>query len=1197
MVKIVKSSLSWISRRVAAAAIVIFVTGVGFTRAETESQNNSQQRGPGSTVAVAVVPFTPRGNSIEYNRWGKALAEMLASDLSQYEVLNVLERQAADDLIRERDLAKAGLTDREGNAQRNKQAADYLVTGTCAVEKGKLTITARLSKIGVPKPSGEWTLEGTVDDLFKLERELAGKLTDSLKIETSARRKLPPADSGPTPTLAILPLLNHSPEARLDVMQTGFAEILQANLGALKQIRLVDRSKLEAVLEEQKLALSGLTDSTTAVQIGKLLQAQRLLVGSFLEQGKHISVRVRLVDTGNAAVLASEKVDGPVDEFARLLEDLSLRIAADLSVRPPADQQQALRETLAGRSLEAAMHFNRGNRLRHENKLADASAAFGQALLVDPGHIKAARERVEALFDLAMHDEAIRTGQQAMTQEEFRHTPIWVRHELVKSIAKVCADVHRADDLAPLAEFERNEVPLERGRWVNYNYIETLRYVKRDDEAERVLIRRAGEHVGKMPDFRNPDLRDLYEFYRTHGWWFDRHQRIDEKASREMCRKAIEIQDRVLSSLEGQKQWDQDVERWANTLVPYLSQINYLDGKGKGQSFLAPAERAERLRRALKVFEANEEIQVNGILELAAHYEAAESWTDAIATYRRFLAIKNPHGRHSWPITSDLTTHNTPPAGLSERMRAYSAVATILGDKLDRADEAREALRVMINDVGLSNLYGPATMKALHKLNMPIEVPGKCALLFGGETIAHRSWKRSLVETGIRVHSLRQLAFTASDLSPYPLVILNRCGKKPYQPIEVLALRSYVAAGGSLLVIVSPGWEPAAPGIHNSLLGLFGMEAGDDEVLWADSTRIAPHPITSGIERARAKKAVSIKAPPDTRLIEAGNRTILAVAPYRLGRVAVASFGQWYLPDLTVIPREDWSWMNRSHPTGALPADESPIEFDQMERPLLQNLVRWLYDAPPLSAAHANWRKQLDAVHLTIRKARSKVLPYEDLQPAFERLISQAPDALTKEESLWIAAEAYIEWDYQSAHTNRVRRNAAEPMRPDASPPWYQRLISQFPESTARPFAQWRLAEHDRRYPSVQSNARQVVALYDRITSPQGSVPWAWKNLSAGEVLAHNGDPKQAAARYREIVEHFPNSPERIFALISLGKCYRSMGQIAEARRAFEAVNGLPEINWVPYGGVDDWIPLDDVQYPGDSKYHVGIELKGLESQ
>jgi tetratricopeptide (TPR) repeat protein len=103
---------------------------------------------------------------------------------------------------------------------------------------------------------------------------------------------------------------------------------------------------------------------------------------------------------------------------------------------------------------------------------------------------------------------------------------------------------------------------------------------------------------------------------------------------------------------------------------------------------------------------------------------------------------------------------------------------------------------------------------------------------------------------GLAVHSLRQDWISGGHLAPYQLLILVRSGTIPFAPGDVLAMRNYVATGGSLLVIVSPGWEHAQPGIHNPLLSFFDVRADHRMVVRAHSTQVKEHPITVGIEKA-----------------------------------------------------------------------------------------------------------------------------------------------------------------------------------------------------------------------------------------------------------------------------------------------------------------------------------------------------------
>lgn len=76
------------------------------------------------------------------------------------------------------------------------------------------------------------------------------------------------------------------------------------------QYKVVEREKLDLILEEQKLADSGLLDTNAASKIGKLVSADILLTGTFTEQGDIWSINTKLIDvaTGIVLVATNEKI-------------------------------------------------------------------------------------------------------------------------------------------------------------------------------------------------------------------------------------------------------------------------------------------------------------------------------------------------------------------------------------------------------------------------------------------------------------------------------------------------------------------------------------------------------------------------------------------------------------------------------------------------------------------------------------------------------------------------------------------------------------------------------------------------------------------------------------------------------------------------------------------------------------------------
>lgn len=85
-----------------------------------------------------------------------------------------------------------------------------------------------------------------------------------------------------TITIALLPFTNGTKETGAEISLSAYT------LSALTSIkdpflRVVDRENMMAILQEQKLQLSGIVDDKTAVEVGKIVGAQIILTGTILK--------------------------------------------------------------------------------------------------------------------------------------------------------------------------------------------------------------------------------------------------------------------------------------------------------------------------------------------------------------------------------------------------------------------------------------------------------------------------------------------------------------------------------------------------------------------------------------------------------------------------------------------------------------------------------------------------------------------------------------------------------------------------------------------------------------------------------------------------------------------------------------------------------------------------------------------------
>ena len=85
------------------------------------------------------------------------------------------------------------------------------------------------------------------------------------------------------------------------------------------RFRIIEREKLDIVLQEQKLSRSELINRQTALKLGRLVAAQTTLVGNFIETRIGIEVVARLIDNETSELLAVKDVYDEYKDRAALL--------------------------------------------------------------------------------------------------------------------------------------------------------------------------------------------------------------------------------------------------------------------------------------------------------------------------------------------------------------------------------------------------------------------------------------------------------------------------------------------------------------------------------------------------------------------------------------------------------------------------------------------------------------------------------------------------------------------------------------------------------------------------------------------------------------------------------------------------------------------------------------------------------------
>ena len=113
----------------------------------------------------------------------------------------------------------------------------------------------------------------------------------------------------------------------------ALAEIVRTELIGTDKFIVLERGELEKVLTEQELSMSGVTDSETAVEVGKLVGAEFVLVGSISRLGNTYILNVRLIKVESGEATLGKKLEGKSeDDLSSMASQIAFSVAG---VEPP----------------------------------------------------------------------------------------------------------------------------------------------------------------------------------------------------------------------------------------------------------------------------------------------------------------------------------------------------------------------------------------------------------------------------------------------------------------------------------------------------------------------------------------------------------------------------------------------------------------------------------------------------------------------------------------------------------------------------------------------------------------------------------------------------------------------------------------------------------------------------------------------
>ncbi len=152
---------------------------------------------------------------------------------------------------------------------------------------------------------------------------IASESPASIKIESEATD--PNTQATNSISVAIIDFESQAPGN--DQLGTQLSDILTARLSIYDQFRLVERKKLEDLLKEHQLNLTGMVDTPDAVKAGKLIGAKIMIFGRAFAVDRDLYITAKIVGTETSqvkGVLAKGSLESNLSEIIdKLANDLT----------------------------------------------------------------------------------------------------------------------------------------------------------------------------------------------------------------------------------------------------------------------------------------------------------------------------------------------------------------------------------------------------------------------------------------------------------------------------------------------------------------------------------------------------------------------------------------------------------------------------------------------------------------------------------------------------------------------------------------------------------------------------------------------------------------------------------------------------------------------------------------------------------
>jgi len=178
-------------------------------------------------------------------------------------------------------------------------------------------------------------------------------------------------------------------------IQKALTAMTISDLAQIKGITVIERVRLQALIDEMKLGQTGAVDQSTAPKAGRLLGAENLVVGSLSDPAGKIGVASTTASTTRGGVVGSFSVAEVKDKFYELQKQVVANIIKVNNIKLDKGTESAVLGQYHTRSFQAVSFYGLGLDAQDRGDFQASKDYFALAVKEDPnfGLAKNARDK------------------------------------------------------------------------------------------------------------------------------------------------------------------------------------------------------------------------------------------------------------------------------------------------------------------------------------------------------------------------------------------------------------------------------------------------------------------------------------------------------------------------------------------------------------------------------------------------------------------------------------------------------------------------------------------------------------------------------------------------------------------------------------------------------------------------------------